>query len=59
MKTIDDPEERVLTYCSDFLERLSDIGYGDFLDTNPKPSVELLCTKLEPTSLKREVRRSH
>lgn len=53
-----DPEARITTYCANFFERLESIGCGDFPDDNPKKSVGLLCSRLQPEALKKEMRKS-
>ncbi|CAN8076723.1 unnamed protein product [Agarophyton chilense] len=52
-----DPEARITTYCADFLERLEPVGCGTFPDQNPKKSVRLLCARLQPEALRKEMRK--
>ena len=54
---IADLDARVITYFADFFERLESIGCGEFRDENPKMTVRLLISRLQPPALKRELRR--
>lgn len=51
-----DAEARITTYCADFFKRLESVGCSSFTEDNPKKSVRLLCSRLQPEVLKKEMR---
>lgn len=51
-----DAEARITTYCANYMERMESVGYGDFIEDNPKKSVRILCSRLKPEILKKEMR---
>ena len=53
---IADANARITTYCADFFERLEIIGCGDFREQNPKKTIRLLMSRVQPQALKRELR---
>lgn len=54
--TVQHPEGRYTQFCSDFQEKLQAVGYAGFVSTNLTRTVCLLCGKIEPESLRREMR---
>ena len=54
---IADADARITTYCADFFERLESIGCGDFREQNPKKTIRLLRSRVQPQAIKRELRR--
>lgn len=52
-----DADVRITTFGDDFFEMLESVGCDDFREYNPKKSVLLLCSRLKPTALKREIRK--
>ena len=54
---IADADARITTYCADFFERLESIGCGDFREQNPKKTIRLLMSRVQPQALMRELRR--
>lgn len=50
-----DADARITTYCADFFERLESVVCGLFPENNPKKSVQLPCSRLEPPILKKEI----
>lgn len=48
-------DARVTHFCADFFERLESVGCGSFRDQNPKKAVRLLCHRIQPANLKREM----
>lgn len=52
-----DADARFTTYCADFFERLESAGCVNFLEDNPKKKIKLLCSRLEPPLMKREIRK--
>lgn len=51
-----DAKARITTYCADFFERMESVGCDGFPEANPKKTVRLLCSRLEPQALKKEMR---
>lgn len=54
---ITDADARITTYCAEFFERLESVGCGSIPEDNPKKTVRLLCSRLEPPILKKEMRK--
>lgn len=52
-----DPEARIITRCANFFQRLESVGCADIPEDNPKKSVRLLCSHLQPEILKKEMRK--
>lgn len=55
-RNILDAKARITTYCADFFERLESVGCSSFPEDNPKKTVRLLCSRLQPEALKKEMR---
>lgn len=52
---ISDPTVRIITYSTDMLERIEEIGYGEFKQENPKQKFKLLI-EIRPPELKTVLR---
>jgi len=51
------PQARITHLCSDFFDRLSAVGCGEFYTDNPKKAISLLLAKIEPWALRGRLRR--
>lgn len=52
-----DAEPRIIIYCADFFELLQSVVCSSFIEDNQKKSVRILCSRIEPFILKKEMRR--
>ena len=50
-------DARITQFCADLFERLESVGCGEFREDNPKKTINLLLSRLQPAALKREMRR--
>lgn len=50
-------DARITHYCAEFFERLESVRFGNFRDRNQKKAVNILVSLLQPTPLKRDIRR--
>lgn len=54
--TFKDPTARVTTLFYEFLNKLETAGYVDFVSSNSKRALRLLCSKVKPPKLRTKVR---